>query len=138
MKKPYSDLLKKHPDLGIGGYLAWINGGSSFEKCTRQEARDRLLESTEAIAASIAFLQDAPKIKTLTRAHSSYGLKHLVEAWHREVLKSPIYIPNGAFILAALSLDIPVERDDERSPNAKIGISQRWISSRNKQIRNAR
>jgi len=41
--------------------------------------------------------------KTINTNRSSYGLKHDVESWTKEFPEGRQYIPNGAFIAAALA-----------------------------------
>ena len=54
------------------------------------------------------------------RLGSSYGLKHITEAW------SESYIPNGMFIAAAVHLGFMVERA-ESGPNAYLNVSTKSL-----------
>jgi hypothetical protein len=49
----------------------------------------------------------------------SYGLKHWVETWAGE------YIANGAVIVAALQMGLPVEPCGGDNPNCRIGLKLR-------------
>jgi hypothetical protein len=53
-------------------------------------------------------------LKYNRRGHSSYGLKHSVEAYYKT------YISNGSFIMAALLEGCNIERFNLSSPNARI------------------
>lgn len=59
------------------------------------------------------------------RTATSYGYKHLVEAWLRDTTGTRVYIPQGAFILAALRLGYRVEQAREDSPNAVFDMRLR-------------
>lgn len=58
----------------------------------------------------------------LRRTATSYGHKHCVERWHREQTGERVYIPQGAFIMAALHLGYQVEQAREDSPNAVFNL----------------
>jgi hypothetical protein len=74
---------------------------------------DTSKESDEDLAEQIAradvWLQMMGPRRTPNRRISSYGLKHVVEGWHRE-RGTGGYVANGCFIMAAHRLGFTLER----------------------------
>ncbi len=68
------------------------------------------------------WLKDHQFRRTFNRAHTSYGYKHMVER------RTQTYIYNGAFIAAALTLDIPVKQCSQTSPNVYLPISEKSLT----------
>ena len=72
------------------------------------------------VAYCVQWLNLATPIKRASNGVYSYTGKHVVEecAGH--------YISNGAFIAAALSMDLLCTQE-KNSPNAVIGVSQKGV-----------
>ena len=58
--------------------------------------------------------------KKINRIYSSYGLKHMVEEWNHQKGVNDPYIPNGAFIAAAIDMDYNYEVN---GPNAYFNMN---------------
>jgi hypothetical protein len=65
------------------------------------------------------WLQDAEFIRNFNDESTSYQYKHTVE-W-----TSKYYVCNGALLLAARSMDLPIKYEFN-SPNAQLKISKKW------------
>lgn len=80
---------------------------------------ETIRDTREQIAASIAFLNLLPRIKTPTR--SSYALKHRAETW------AEFYISNGALLLGAHLAGVKYARESQ-SPNGILAIAhpKKW------------
>jgi hypothetical protein len=77
--------------------------------------RGRPAESEVALAVEYMAMQRPLKHPRW----GSYGLKHWVETWAGE------YIANGAVIVAALQMGLPVEACGGDNPNCRIGLKLR-------------
>lgn len=99
------DVLKRYPDLTIGGLGNAPWDGSRWE------------DWLPALDAARKFIQEMPRRKTINRrGPSSYGLKHMM----------PAYCPNGVFI-AALALEgVRFEREGG-SPNVLMALGRRPV-----------
>jgi len=100
MQHDLDQVLKQHPTLTAFGF-------------DMKENRQAKLSEFEA---SIEWLSQFDKTKTIRRHSSSYGLKHVME-W-----ASGTYVANGAFIAAAICLGFAFE---QHGPNAYFNISKR-------------
>lgn len=67
-------------------------------------------------------LWTAPRV-SINKSHGSYFLKHVIERWSGE------YIPNGAFIAAAIESGCDYIR---RGPNARFNLSYKPAMSNKK------
>jgi hypothetical protein len=76
------------------------------------------------VATAIAFLQLCGPAKKPTIG--SYSLKHLAEDWGGRFAGCP-YITNGAVIVAAHALGLPIQPYHYGGPNAGIGINWRAL-----------
>jgi hypothetical protein len=78
------------------------------------------------------YLLQLDTIKTPNRKHSSYGLKHEAERYHRRrrfaERKGEAYVSNGMLLTAAYHLGMKVVRVAWDSPNAFLNISSRSVS----------
>lgn len=87
--------------------------------------RERLFETRSlariaAVAELLASCQ--PTAAAGPRSPGSYGLKHIVERRLRSHPAVAGYVSNGEVIAASVVAGLPVRRDGEGSPNARIGI----------------
>jgi hypothetical protein len=104
-------------DFGFGVFDARKKTVEQRQAELMQERDD--IQQPSALAAFVAtriWLRQFSKIKTLNRAGSSYGLKHVAEC-------DVGYITNGVFIAAAIAEGFRVSRIDN-SPNAWLNISK--------------
>jgi len=84
-----------------------------------------------AIQHCVKFIETfGTPLKSMCRTATSYGHKHRVERWLRDVIRQPDYIPNGAFIVAALRLGYRAEQHEPGSPNAVFNMRLRASSPR--------
>jgi len=68
------------------------------------------------------WLENITRIKSFNSRHTSYGYKHMVERWAGR------YVCNGAFIAAAIALNIPIRRSHRQSPNVVLPISEKSVA----------
>ena len=121
-------VIADHPTLTVGGY--WTR---FFESCTPDGfPMDRALltepETVEQVRLCAAWLAGQRWSKGIgVKSPSSYGVKHRVEEWAGR------YIYNGAAIVAALILGVPVRPPGWDRPNPALGIVRQrgtWASAR--------
>ena len=103
--------LELYPDLGVCGF-GNPNGG--------------LIVPSETFKRQVEYRCEWIGWQRLTRrvqpGYNSYGYKHQVERWCGE------YIPNGAFIAAALGMGLAWKRGHRGSPNAVFSISSKTVT----------
>ncbi|GGA34773.1 hypothetical protein [Okeania sp. KiyG1] len=68
------------------------------------------------------WLSKVDKTETFNTNQGSYSYKHMVEGCFRR------YVCNGAFIAAAISLGIPIQRCRLNNPNVYLKISQESVN----------
>lgn len=105
-------VMHENPDL-----CEW---GLAYEHCRRfNRVAHRNPIDPEHFRLCVEWLKLCNKRKTVNELiGSSYGLKHLVEAW------SGRYVTNGSFIAAVIAMDIPYHRYWD-SPNVHVAISSK-------------
>ncbi len=110
----YKKIIEKHPEITADGY--GIGSQPLTEKARKAEylrSRRDLLDYREAFETCLTWLDQNPNF---ARNRTSYGLKHEVER------KFPgVYVPNGAFILAALHRGFQIAEHVPDSPNVRFG-----------------
>ena len=104
-------VLQQERQIGVYG----MSSGDRYGK------PQELIKYLKEIAICRQWLGYASFRKTVNTRHTSYRYKHLVEDW------ANTYIPNGAFIVAGISLDIPYKRVRFDSPNAYFAISEKCL-----------
>lgn len=134
-------VLEEDPLLGLNGYAGklgrtGLNADSTMRDELSAEMLREVLLSVEALrlfshsktlapggtppitASGIPF--DTRLIDMYSREWvSSYEMKHTVE---RLLARMNLYVSNGAVILAATMIGLPIVRFDENSPNVSIGV----------------
>jgi hypothetical protein len=93
-------------------------------------------EQQDAFDACRVFLRGLPKIKNQNRRHGSYGYKHMVEqpARHMGTISygnarsSGVYVYEGTFVLAALSLGFTAK--PMRAHCTSINVSETALRKR--------
>ncbi len=97
----------------------WRRVSAAGFEPNREGTEDTRDPSPEEIAACRLWLRTyAVPTKTI-RPRTSYGYKHHVERW------ADLYVPNGAFIQAAILEGFRVERIDHTSINAVFALRMR-------------
>lgn len=109
-------ILQAHPLLTLHGF------GEYEDPCRASPGgRRALLAAIAEIDTARAWLSGQQRIENLNLKQTSYGLKHMAErAMNR-------YIPNGAFIAAAMLDGWKVRRLPDSNPNAWLNISQKGL-----------
>ncbi|MFJ4017313.1 hypothetical protein [Microbacterium sp. NPDC090014] len=134
-------VLEEDPLLGLNGYAGkfgrtGLHADSAMRDDLSSEMLREVLLSVEALnlfshsktlapggtppitASGIPF--DTSLIDMYSREWvSSYEMKHTVE---RLLAPMGLYVSNGAVILAATMIGLPIVRFDENSPNVSIGV----------------
>lgn len=83
----------------------------------------------EEVKRATAFINEVGIIKTFPHKFklNSYSVKHVAEAWGREVKKlSNAYISNGSFIYACLECSVPIRLIDA-GPNVYVALSRKGV-----------
>ena len=106
-------------DFGIGLFKNGRGLTPQQRKDKLEEDRQRLLDSVEEFNKTCEWLSTKARRKTINRAHTSYGLKHMVE---RDIG----YITNGVFIAAAIHCGFKIQYFHD-SPNVCINISEKSL-----------
>lgn len=104
----YIKLIEKYPNLTAHGFGIEVERGSKY---TVPESWDQMRQ--ELINAHKEFeycSQWIGDFYDLVPGNSAYHLKHVVEKWLDEKHMKPDYIPQGAFILAALHERLQMKR----------------------------
>ena len=91
------------------------------------EGQAELHASLEAVAVCADWIKQQVPIQSINTKHASYGYKHMVEGWCRR-RNHPQYIPNGAFIAAAVGLGFKFRLFAE-SPNVQFNFSERTVKA---------
>lgn len=111
--------LKKCPGLTPNG-MAVVRYCDTSEDMLKDDLLMQFLLCKE-------WLERCQVIKTINHRHSSYGYKHFVENWASR------YISNGAFIAAAIALNIPMQPIHPTSLNVSLAISEKSVKFMEKQ-----
>jgi hypothetical protein len=104
-KQQFMEAVEKHPEITASGFGV-VNGGSTITE------RAALGDFYDAFSKSLEFLScmSREELKKFLQ-HDSYALKHVVE---RAV---GIYLPEGAFDMAAVVFGCTVARKIKDSPS---------------------
>ena len=109
-KEEMKEMIDSYPDLS---YFGWDYAGSKL--LDFEEKRAELYDKVEEVRIVMNYLAffPAPKGK---KGFGSYGFKHNVERWAKQVYGEHQYIGNGSGILGALIAGYLPKRSKE-SPN---------------------
>lgn len=110
--------------LGTSEGLRWTHRRNEKFDHSQRELKENGLP---AIAACAGWLEGVEPIQTINRRSTSYVYKHSVERWFA-AHGSPIYIPNGAFIAAAIGLGYKWRSVAPNQPNLYFNFSQRDLN----------
>lgn len=117
-------VMDAHPLLTDEGYGHPNRGRVTPAERAEAHRRNRDALATDwtvaAVQGSVDWLATLTPRKTATDGPSSYGLKHIMER------ATGTYVTNGAFITAALLLELPVLLDDL---NPAIGVTRRSVEA---------
>ncbi len=112
-QKSFEIIIKNHPEITADGYgIGTPALTASARKAQYESSRKDLATYKEAFETSLKWLDRNPDF---ARNRTSYGLKHEVERTYRGV-----YVPNGAFILAALHKGHKIAEHVPNSPNVRF------------------
>ncbi len=117
-------LLQAHPLLSDHGHPGKSRLNRTWEARQAAFLRDReiLRASADRVQPAADWLATLePTKRADTRSPGSYWLKHVMER------ATGTYVTNGAFIAAALLLDIPVHVFHD-GPNPGVGVSWRSVN----------
>jgi hypothetical protein len=92
-----------------------------------QHERTALGDHLDEIAACADWIKRQQPIRSYNLRHTSYGYKHSVERWFDERGGPHLYVANGSFIAAALSLGFEAKLDHPGSPNVHFTFSERTV-----------
>ena len=112
-QKSFEIIIKNHPEITADGYgIGTPALTASARKAQYKSSRKDLATFKEAFETSLKWLDRNPDF---ARNRTSYGLKHEVERTYKGV-----YVPNGAFILAALHKGFRIAEHVPNSPNVRF------------------
>lgn len=108
------------------GFLPSSQYGDSWEL-------ELSLDDLQQVVISRRWLEAcAPWLKRATKdCIGSYGAKHCAESWSRAQGNSVTYVREGALLLAAVALGVPLLRYRAPSWGAYLGLSKRAVRSVN-------
>ncbi|WP_426954570.1 hypothetical protein [Muricoccus radiodurans] len=143
-------ILAKHPELNPNGMVLsrfglWKTGYWSprrkAEMLASPEGMEKLRESRLGLLDKVGLAEFAKCLEFLSRANrisrphsrsTSYEQKHQVERWwdaERDAATGVHgYVPNGAYIAAAVHLGFPIRHETWDSPNCTVGVSVRSLN----------
>lgn len=130
-KQDLNRLLSRYPELSYFGWGVYDQRSKTKAEIDTElkSLRDELI-SDHAIAQidrCREWMEPIGKVKAISEAHSSYGLKHKVERHYRDSIDDA-YIANGAFVAAALLCGFKERRVKPGSPNSHFNMSARDIN----------
>lgn len=112
-QKAYEIIIKTYPEITADGYgIGTPALTASARKAQYDRSRKDLAAYKTAFETSLKWLDRNPDF---ARNRTSYGLKHEVERTYKGV-----YVPNGAFILAALHQGYKIAEHVPNSPNVRF------------------
>ena len=100
------EVQQKHPEVNANGFVT-------------NEAHSPVNEKQFALAQQWLFERTTQQVR-YNNKRTSYGLKHDAERWH-VANGTGLYLSNGAFISAAISMGYKVRRISD-TPNAVLNI----------------
>jgi hypothetical protein len=111
----YEKTILENPAITADGYGIICPEPSTFEERMEEvkKSRAELADYGPAFHKCLEWLETHA---SFNRKSNSYGLKHQVERYFRDKGES-VYVPNGVFILAALSKGYSIESQVAGSPN---------------------
>ena len=123
MKYRAYELMRRHPDLCLNGYLV---GRYSTRNTDKQLKSPYLDEGIRLICEFIGHLgmRGALTQHPTNRFGSSYYWKHVVERFSTLEGEQRHHVPNGLFIATLRDLGLP-EEQIFNSPNAKVPLGGR-------------
>jgi hypothetical protein len=106
-REEFLEIIEKHPDITAHGYGIQRDPylGSTHRE-TFDRMREELEQSYQAFLACLEWIVEHPDFE---RGWSTYALKHEVENWLERQGKRR-YVPQGAFILAAIHQGLQMRR----------------------------
>jgi hypothetical protein len=120
------EVRRQNPLLGTHGFGRREPFHKGDQETNFQRNRDDMTRPHQAgqFVRAVQWLATRNSRKTLNTDHSSYGLKHTVEAWHRsrQGYHADVYCSNGMFIAACLALGFRVEPIRWSSINAWTSV----------------
>jgi hypothetical protein len=105
LKRALGTVLDREPLLSWRGWWTTHNETSeppaTFDR-VRRETSDEF--GLAQFGRAVAFIEAAPRTRTINRRHGCYGWKHAAERWHRTAALpyAGYYIGEGAFIAACI------------------------------------
>ncbi len=115
------------PSLTHFGFGAYRDRSKSYKDYLRdvEKEKESLLCAVDECNKACMYLQHLEKRKTINGNSSTYGLKHSVEHYMRNLEGiEDYYVANGAFICAAHFMGFKIEQGINGSPNGFINYSQ--------------
>jgi len=117
----FQQLVNSHPELTATGYgidvQFYPEGTPEYDSRSASE-RPLLYQLYPQYAYCCDWLMTKPKM--LISRRNSHGFKHDVERWLTSVGVKHNYIPQGAFILAALTNGYQIRETYDDSPNVRL------------------
>jgi hypothetical protein len=129
-----------HPRLASHGFGVPRLGRESWAERFRRFAANQAEMGEESFAGSfllsLVLLREIPKTRTIRPRTNSYWLKHVAEKveanYPNGARLGPGYVPNGAFIAAAIYAGFACryrqDRDGEEHPNCLFNMSYRVLA----------
>jgi|WetSurSiteA1Bulk_404760.scaffolds.fasta_scaffold216389_1 hypothetical protein len=129
-KREIERVMSEYPTLNYYG----MTPPPERESENFETKRERLANAVGEVEMVLSFLTSIEKGKSINKNHTSYGLKHTVEAFSGEQPNGQpwLYISNGSFIAGALIAGFRVE--DTQTANSKFNMLERSITLAIKQI----
>ncbi len=122
-----ADILTAHPTLSILGYPGYRTEPRGMSNVEREKSlhidRLELLSALDQVRHAATWLAAQPRTagKPSTKSPTSYWLKHAMEQL------TGVYVTNGAFIAAALLLDVSMHLSPRGGLNPHLGIATREL-----------
>ncbi len=116
------------PSLTHFGFGAYRDRSKSYKDYLRdvEKEKESLLGAVDECNKACMYLQHLEKRKTINGNSSTYGLKHSVEHYMRNLQGiEDYYVANGAFMCAAHFMGFKIEQGINGSPNGFINYSER-------------
>jgi len=113
-------------DFGIrcSAHIDWKKTAAENKEIFNAQRESFARSGYREFSVCCEWLHGCLQRKTINSSHSSYNLKHMVEAWAKKTGQEDYYVSNGAFIAAAIHMGFDWKQDFD-SPNVRFNISKK-------------
>jgi hypothetical protein len=119
-EQEYKEFVNKHPEITATGYgidQSYRRATLEERESRRNSEREYLINLYPKFVHCVNWLETRPYLDS---KRTTYDFKHDVERWLVANGVSDKYIPQGAFIIAALWMNYTIAKLDDDGPNVYL------------------